>query len=376
MLAIGLMSGTSLDGVDAALVRFDDDQVTLVNFIMLPYDEAFRKRLFRNLNDDTAKLSEITSLHFALGYWFVDAIDKVLENTGYTYQDITFVASHGQTIWHDPKGNPKATLQIGEPSVISYKTGIKTIANFRAMDMIAGGEGAPLVPFSEFYQFKSKTQNIIMQNIGGIANFTYIKKNATLEDIISFDCGPGNIMIDYFTKKYFNIPYDDGGKIALEGKIIPEILNELKKDAFITAKPPKSTGREQYSETFMEKLATKMNFDAYEKQDIITTISEFTVYGICYQYQHFVKDIDVAVINGGGSHNQYIIKRLKALLTCQVLTGKEYGINSDAKEAVAFAVLGYMTLRNKPSNVKSATGAKDDVILGSITMNPKQSSWN
>lgn len=372
MIGIGLMSGTSLDGVDAALVEFSGTNVKLLNFITLEYDQKFKEKIFRNLNNDTAKLSEISSLNFELGYKFKDAIDAVLKGTGLKYEDVDFVASHGQTIWHDPEGKVPSTLQIGEPAVISYLTNIKTISNFRTMDVAAGGQGAPLVPFSEFYQFRSETEDRVFQNIGGISNLTYLPKNATIDDMVSFDCGVGNIMIDYFVKKYFQKAYDNNGEIALSGKVIDEILDYLKKDQFIYAKPPKSTGREQYSQAFMEDLAQRLNFDKYNKADIITTITEFTVFGICYNYQNFLGNIDVAVINGGGSHNKYIIKRLKEILKIKILTGEEFGINSDAKEAVAFAILGYMTLLNEPSNVVKATGAKEPVILGNITLSPRK----
>lgn len=372
MLAIGLMSGTSVDGVDAALVNIEGKNVDLINFATLRYDEEFKEKIFRNLNKDTARLDEISTLNFELGHKCVAAIDLVLKDTKYKYKDIGFVASHGQTIWHDPSGKTPSTLQIGEPSIISYKTNIITVSNFRTMDIAAGGEGAPLVPFSEHYLFANDKENLIMQNIGGISNLTYLPKGKGLNDLLSFDCGVGNIMIDYYTKKYFNKPFDEGGKIALSGKVINEVFNELIKDEFIYKKPPKSTGREQYSQAFMEELAVRLEFDKYKKADIITTITEFTVFGIAYNYKTFIKDIDTAVINGGGSHNQYIIKRLQeSFQKTRILTGEEYGIDSDAKEAVAFAILGYMTLNNKPSNVKRATGAKETVILGNITVSPK-----
>jgi anhydro-N-acetylmuramic acid kinase len=371
MLAIGLMSGTSMDGVDAALVRIENDKVELIDFAILEYDEDFKNKIFKNLNSKTAKLDEISNLNFALGYKFVEAIDKLLAKTEYKYADISFVASHGQTIWHDPHGNPPSTLQIGEPAVIAYQTNIKTISNFRTMDIAAGGEGAPLVPYSEYFQFRNDESNLVFQNIGGISNLTYLKKKTTLDDILSFDCGVGNIMIDYFVNKYFNQPYDDGGKIALSGKIIPEIYNELIKDDFITASPPKSTGREAYSESFMDEIAMKFHFDKYNHNDIITTITEITVYGIAYNYQNFLPEINKIIVSGGGSHNNYIMSRLRNIFkNIKVLTGGEFGINSDAKEAVAFAVLGYMTTMNKPSNVRVATGAKHNVVLGNITNIP------
>ena len=371
MLAIGLMSGTSLDGVDAALVRIDDDQVTLIKYTTLDYDPTFKERLFRNLNTTTAKLHEISTLNFELGHWFVKAIDLVLQDTPYHYRDIDYVASHGQTIWHDPHGMPSSTMQIGEPSVIAYHTNIQTIANFRVMDIAAGGEGAPLVPFSEYFLYRNTKQNLVLQNIGGISNLTYIPVGAAMEDVRSFDCGVGNIMIDYFMKKYYGLPFDDGGHIALSGMVIPEVMDYLKQDQFITRMPPKSTGREQYNHEFMEQLATRFAFDTRNKQDIIATITEFTAYSIAYQYLSFIKNIDLAVICGGGSHNQYILKRLREMTHMKIVTGEEFGLNSDAKEAVAFAILGYMTLHHQASNVPSATGAKAHVVLGQITPSPR-----
>ncbi|MFA6661992.1 MAG: anhydro-N-acetylmuramic acid kinase, partial [Bacilli bacterium] len=309
MLAIGLMSGTSLDGVDAALV--ETEGFKLIKFITLNYDDEFKQKIARNLNDRTATLREISTLNFELSNWFVKAIDKLLDETEYTYNDIGFVSSHGQTVWHDPQGIVPSTLQLGDASVIAYKTKIPVVNNFRPMDIAAGGEGAPLVPFSEYYLYSSKTKNIVMQNIGGISNLTYLKAGGTIDDILSFDEGVGNIMIDYFTKKYFNMPYDEGGKIALSGKINNGLLQYLKEDEFVLKMPPKSTGRERYNYSFMEEIAKKFNFDSLDKKDIVTTITEFTVYGIDYNYKKYLKNIDVIVINGGGSHNTYIMKRLQ-----------------------------------------------------------------
>ena len=274
MLAIGLMSGTSLDGVDAILVEIKDEKYKQLKFVTLPYEESFKKRILKNLSDATAKLSEISSLNFELGHKFVDAIDYLLKDTKYSYKDIEFVASHGQTIWHDPHGEKcdsavPSTLQIGEPSVISYKTGIKTISNFRTMDVAAGGEGAPLVPYSEYMLYRSKDKNIVLQNIGGISNLTFLPKNCTIEEVFSFDTGPGNIMIDYFVNKYYNKPYDENGDIASSGMVIKSLFEHLKQDKFIYQKPPKSTGREQYSVEFMEELNQMFNLDSYAPQDVV-----------------------------------------------------------------------------------------------------------
>ena len=375
MLAIGLMSGTSLDGVDAILVEINEDKYKQLKFVTLPYDETLKKRILKNLSDATARLSEISSLNFELGNKFVDAIDLLLKDTRYTYKDIEFVASHGQTIWHDPHGEKcdnavPSTLQIGEPSVISYKTKIKTISNFRTMDVAAGGEGAPLVPYSEYMLYRSKDKNIILQNIGGISNLTFLPKNCTIEEVFSFDTGPGNIMIDYFVSKYFNKPYDENGNIASSGMVINPLLDYLKQDAFIYQKPPKSTGREQYSVEFMEEIVEKFDLNNYAPEDVVCTFAYFTAYCISYHYLNYVNDVDLVIINGGGSHNKFILKTIKELTNLKIITGEEFGIDSDGKEALAFVVLGHQTLLNKPSNVCNVTGAKDFVVLGNITVNP------
>jgi len=378
MIAIGLMSGTSLDGVDAALVAIENGKYRLLKYEILPYEAEFKARLMKNLSDETASLKEICSLNFELGYKFVAAIDKLLAGTQYRYSDIAFVASHGQTIWHNPKQTENlvpSTLQIGEPGVITYYTNIPAIANFRSMDIIAGGEGAPQVPMSEYLLFRSDTESIILQNIGGIGNLTYIPQRAKINEVIAFDTGPGNVMIDYYTNKYFFRPYDDGGKIAFSGKVIDEVFSELIKDPFIHRRPPKSTGREQYNQRFMESLAERFNFNRFNRRDIITTITEFTVYSIIYSYREFIGTSDRIIVAGGGSHNRYIISGMEAKLGKKVYRQEDLGFSSDAKEAMAFAILGYLTLANKPGNLTSVTGARESVVLGNITPGKDDEKW-
>lgn len=376
MLCIGLMSGTSLDGCDAALVRItksnnsSNEDYKLIDFITLPYTDSFRNKLRRNLSDDTAKLSEICSLNFELGYIFKEAIDVLLNKNKLKYQDIDFCASHGQTIWHSPNRigtNVPSTLQIGEGQVISVLTGIKVVSDFRVADVVVGGQGAPLVPMFEYMFFKSEDKNIILQNIGGIGNLTYLKKGCLLDDVIAFDTGPGNVMIDYYVNKYFNKQYDLDGNIANSGDIIYPLYQKLMEDSFVLSAPPKSTGREQYSKEFLDNLSDSFDFDKYDKKDIITTITEFTCSSIIYNYKKYIKDFDKVIVSGGGAHNKYIMRRLKEELGDIVFTCDEVGLNSDAKEAFAFAILGYLTLTNRYGNVKRATGAKENVILGEVT---------
>lgn len=368
MYAIGLMSGTSLDGVTASLVSIKHGKFELIKCDTLDYDEKFKQSVFKNLSDDTAKLSEISRINFEISNYFVKAIDKVLEGTNLKYNDIEYVASHGQTIWHEPFGEVPNTLQIGEASVIAYKTGITVVSNFRTMDVSGGGQGAPLIPFSEYYLFKDKKQNLVFQNIGGISNLTYLKKDCKLDDILAFDSGAGNIMIDYFTKKYFGKSYDKDGDIAKSGKVIDELLDFLKEDEYIYKAPPKSTGREKYSVSFMEDLVNKFDLNNKKPEDVVCTMTEFTAFNISYNYNKFLKEVDKVVVSGGGCKNKYLMDRIRELSGLDVITGDDFGINAESKESFGFAIMGYMTLKGLPSNVRSVTGAKESLVLGDITL--------
>ena len=377
MLAIGIMSGTSLDGVDVALVDIKEKDVfNLIDFVSIPYDNDFKEKIRRNLSDETARLSEISSLNFELSYKFKDAVDIIINNNNLKYSDINFIASHGQTIWHAPHptdGSVPSTFQIGSGQVISTLTGIPVISNFRVSDVVLGGEGAPLVPMFEYLFFRKKDKNVLLQNIGGIGNLTYLKKNCEVNDVLAFDTGPGNVIIDYFVKKYYGLFFDDGGKIAKSGMVIMPILDYFMGTKFINQAPPKSTGRELYSVENLERIAKELHFDEYAKEDIIATLTEFTAASIIYSYKTYIKEIDQAIVSGGGSHNNYIMDRLKeefpgVVYTLDELYGNEKFSFSDAKEAFAFAVLGYLSLNGRSGNVPSSTGAKCDLVLGEMAL--------
>ena len=376
MKIIGLMSGTSLDGCDVALTEIKENdnkkpQYILLDYLLYKYDSEFKDKLRKNLSDDTAKLSEICSLNFELSYVFKKAIDKILVKNNLTYNDIDYISSHGQTIWHNPhglNGLTPSTLQIGNGQIISSLTGIPVISNFRIADVVVGGEGAPLVPMFEYEYFHDNEKNIILQNLGGMGNLTYIPCKAQIDDVFAFDTGPGNVMIDYYMKKYFNKDYDENGEIALSGSLILPLFEVLKEDEFIKKNPPKSTGREKYSFSNLERLAEEHAFDSYDKCDIITTITEITVYSMVYNYKTFIKSFYKIIISGGGVHNNYIMTRLKEEFPNKVFSLEEVGLNSDAKEAFAFAVLGYLSLKGLTGNVKSSTGAKYNMVLGEITL--------
>lgn len=375
MRIIGLMSGTSLDGVDVALCEFEKNDYKLIDYLLYPYSDDFKDVIRRNLSDETAKLSEICSLNFELPKVFKNAIDVILDKNELTYDDIDYISSHGQTIWHNPKGLNglcPSTLQIGNGQVLSSLTGIPVISNFRVQDVVMGGEGAPLVPIFEYYYFKDDNKNILLQNIGGMGNVTYIRKNSTINDVFAFDTGPGNVMIDHFMKKYYSKDFDEDGKIALSGSIIIPIFNKLCEDEYYKIVPPKSTGREKYSYEALEKISDELGFDNYCKEDIITTITEVTVYSIVFSYLKFIKNFDKVIVSGGGVHNKYIMKRLSEEFPNKVYNLESIGLNSDAKEAFAFALIGYLSINGICTNVISSTGAKEEMVLGEVSLVKKR----
>ncbi|WP_068449308.1 anhydro-N-acetylmuramic acid kinase AnmK [Caviibacter abscessus] len=373
MYAIGLMTGTSLDGLDVALCdikgSFLDTKVKLIDFICLDIKDELRNKIKNACSEEKSNNKLICSLDFELGYFYLEGVKKIIKKNNLKYSDIAFVASHGQTIYHLPypkEGFYSSTLQIGQASIISYNTGIKTISNFRVMDIAAGGQGAPLVPYADYILYSSKTKNIALQNIGGISNVTYLKSNGTLEDIFAFDNGPGNMIINEAMKSLYNLEYDNKGEIALKGKLIDKLLNELLKHPYLEKIPPKSTGREEFGKQYVDLLLEKYKNE--KSEDIIHTFTLFTAICIRDSYmKFFTKMPDKVIISGGGAFNDTLMNMLKTLLgKCEVCTQEELGYFSDAKEAIAFVILGNETLHNRPSNVPSATGSKKRVILGTI----------
>jgi len=361
MRIIGLMSGTSADGVDAAIVDIKKNKVDVIAFDTFAYSASVRRRILETGEQKLCRAGEISDLNFETGEIFADAVIKLCDKHKINRNTIDLIGSHGQTIFHKP---PISTLQIGEPSVIAYKTGIKVVADFRPMDIAAGGQGAPLVPFADYFLFKSK-KNRVIQNIGGIANLTFLPAGCKLRDVIAFDSGPGNMIIDrlvfLLTKGKKN--FDKGGKISAAGKVNSEILNQMLKHPYLRRKPPKTTGREmfgkEYADAFFKKLPNK---------DIVATATAFTAISIANAYRKFLRaEPDEVILCGGGAKNNTLVKMLKENIKAKVLFTNDLGISSDAKEAVSFAILAYATINRKPNNVPSATGASEPVILGKIT---------
>lgn len=367
MLVVGLMSGTSLDGIDVAIVDILKDSYLLKGFITKPYSNIIKNKILEVSNNQTSNVQKICSLNVELSYLYVDAIKECLNKFSIDLECVDLISMHGQTIWHNPSnldGYYYSTLQIGDPSVVAYQLNKKVVSNFRTMDMAAGGNGAPLMPYAHYLMFKNELKNIAIQNIGGIGNVTFIEQNG---NITAFDTGPGNMLIDGAMKKLFNCEFDENGIVASSGKIITSVLTSLLEDEYLKKDLPKTTGREKYNESFLDKIISDCLKYTKDYKDIITTISAYTAESIVNQYEKFFDKIDKVIVTGGGANNNFIMNYLKSHLKIEVIKSDI----CDEMEAIGFAMLGYATINNLASNVISATGAKEKVILGNITNAPK-----
>lgn len=390
-LAIGLMSGTSLDGIDAALVSIEGAGVTtqceLLHFYAHPMPIEVREAILRVSHPDTAKIDEICSLNTELGYLYQTAVEALLVEASQKQiisptEPIDFIASHGQTIYHQPNATKPfvpSTLQIGDPSPLAYHFKTAVVFNFRMMDLVAGGEGAPLVPYTEYLLYRSETKSRLLQNIGGIGNVTILPKNCVMSEVTAFDTGPGNMMINAAMMQLFNQSYDYNGEHGRKGRLIEALFAELKADPYLEMTPPKSTGREHYGEKRVAKLCERYRRLNQSDQmqygyDLIHTLTRFTAYTIAESYRRFIFPackVDEIIVGGGGAYNPLLMAMIRAELPeYSVLTQEDLGISSDAKEAIAFAILGNETLHGLASNMPGSTGARERVILGQIIPNP------
>ncbi len=365
MKALGIMSGTSLDGIDVVLANisgsFRDTKIKELAFKTYPLK---LKEKLSNLMKEKIDIKALTEVNFELARAYSFAVKDLLKEQNLKPEDISFIASHGQTIYHSPKTH--STLQIGCGSVLATLTNITVVSNFRNADMAMGGKGAPLVPYMDYCLFTSKEEDRVLLNIGGISNITYLKKNGLLDDVIAFDTGPGNMMIDYMMKHFYNLEYDDKGKHAKKGKLIPELYKELISMPYLKEAYPKSTGRELFGKSLCDEILEKYENAA----DILNTLTHFTKESIILGIKQITKKDIRIIASGGGVHNTYLMDLIKEEYP-KTTTTKEYGINPDSKEALAFIMLGNETLKGKPSNVKSATGANKYVILGQISKKGK-----
>jgi anhydro-N-acetylmuramic acid kinase len=379
-LIVGLMSGTSADGIDGVLVEVRGSgkgtRIRQLGFQTYPYSAAFKKFLLRNSDPATARLDDLTRLNVLMANQFADAAKKIVRRAGKRLQEVDLIGSHGQTIQHLP--NPKsmfghrihATLQIGSPSVIAKLTGITTIGDFRLGDVAVGGSGAPLVPYVDYLLLRSARYNRAVLNIGGIANLTLLPKRCSLKDVVAFDTGPGNMVIDSLTQKFFHRPFDKDGAIANRGKLLPSLLTWMVRHPYLKLKPPKSTGRETFGKSFVREVIRRSS--GHAGKDIIASASEFTalsVYLGYFRFLHSKAKLDELLVSGGGSRNSYLMDALRSYFSgVKVTTTDATPLPSRAKEAICFAVLANETIAGNPSNVIGATGASRETVLGTICL--------
>jgi anhydro-N-acetylmuramic acid kinase len=381
-LVAGLMSGTSVDGIDAGLVWIDHSRAKtryqLIDFLTYPYPEKIRKNILEFSQPSFQNLDEVLRLDFILGECFAEAFLALLKKSRISPKKVDLIGSHGQTIRHLPKEvirdnhKVKATLQIGEPAVIAAKTGVVTIGDFRVGDVAVGGEGAPLTPLIHFLLFGKKGFPQAVLNIGGIANITFLPSSNRKEEVFAFDTGPGNCLVDQLMRRIFNKGFDKDGKSALQGKVYSELLYKFKKHNYFKRKPPKSTGKEDFGKNLVEGIinsAEKLNIG---KLDLIATVSKLTPWSVYESYERFIepiKRIKRLLVAGGGVHNLYFLKRLKELFyPIEVLSTEKMGINPDALESMAFAILADLAISEKFGNLPKVTGANKEQILGKICL--------
>ncbi len=376
MRIAGLMSGTSADGVDTAIVDISGNDVRVLAFQTYPYTSQRRIRIFALCDPETSRVNDICHMNFVLGEIFAQALLALCKKSGISPDSIDLIGSHGQTIYHNPTGRRftgrkiRSTLQIGEPSVIAQRTGITTVADFRPRDIAAGGQGAPLVPYADFFLFQNKRISRAVQNIGGIANVTFLPAGGKIDDVIAFDTGPGNMIIDRIIQLATGgkTKYDRNGRRAAKGSVNSALLKKLLKKPFYRRRPPKTTGREAFGACFADELYKNEQAKGLWTDDLLATATALTATTIADAYRrHLPAMPDEMILCGGGAKNATLVKMLhRQLAGVKILRTDDFGVDCDAKEAVSFAILAHATIKGMAGNVPSATGASEPVILGKI----------
>lgn len=377
------MSGTSADGIDVAIVKVRPDRnglkLHLAVHAAFPYSSSLRSAVLAAMDAKSISTAELARLNWRLGIAYAEAVRETLRRHG---AKIDLIGCHGQTVYHQaiPQKyagrNVACTWQIGEPALLAAELSVPVVSNFRPADMVAGGQGAPLVPLLDYVQFADAKRARILQNIGGIGNLTFIPPAAGIDDLLAFDTGPGNMVIDACMQRLFNKSYDRDGKVAARGSILEAPLVAALQHPYFRLVPPKSAGREEFGKVFVEQFLRNCRKAKAKPEDVITTATALTAESITRAFSQFVQSklhSGIAIdyfVSGGGAKNPTLIKMLRQKLEplgCRLMQTSAAGIPVDAKEAVAFALLAYYTWHYRPANVPSATGAKRPAILGQIT---------
>ncbi|WP_169087323.1 anhydro-N-acetylmuramic acid kinase [Paenibacillus sp. PL91] len=384
---VGLMSGTSVDGIDAAVIKLSPMpekehgvEIELLAFENTPFPMQVRNAIFELFDLANATIDKVGTLNMWLGELYAQATLSVIGKCGLAPSQIFAVGSHGQTIYHAPEENIMdgynlhCTVQIGDGAVIANRTGIPCVSDLRVADMAMGGQGAPLVPFTEYLLFNNPEKTLLLQNIGGIGNVTVLPANASPEQVFAFDTGPGNMIIDGLVSQlYAPMTMDVGGGIAASGQVIDELLKWMQQDEYYTMPLPKSTGRERFGKQYVALINELMEANNWKAEDVIATATHLTAWSIVDSYERYIApqyQAQQLLIGGGGSYNKTLLLDLQQLFApykVQVLTQEDIGGNSDAKEAIAFAVLAYYTMKRLPNNIPPVTGASQPVVMGKIS---------
>lgn len=386
---VGLMSGTSVDGIDAALVELSGEQdapsVRLLAFEDRPFPDAVRSGIFELFDPVKATVDKLGRLSYVLGELYAEAALSVIRAAGLSPSEVDAVASHGQTIWHSPDEvqfcgqNARCTVQIGEGAVIAQRTGLVTVSDFRVADLAAGGQGAPLVPFTEYLLYRSTKRTRLLQNIGGIGNMTVLPAGCAPEDVYAFDTGPGNMLIDAVVSAATEgrERYDRDGAMAARGHVDERLLAQLRAEPYYTLPLPKSTGRELFGTQYVERIFVWGREHGLSWEDLAATATELTAWSIADAYERYVLPKYKAaelLVGGGGSYNKTLLGRLAARFErfgVEVKTQEDLGFSSDAKEAVAFAILGDRCLAGLPNSLPGVTGAANASVMGKISLPPR-----
>ncbi|MFS0859428.1 anhydro-N-acetylmuramic acid kinase [Paenibacillus taichungensis] len=389
---IGLMSGTSLDGTDAALVRIltDDSgalqKIDLVDFVCVPYSNELREVLIRLCSPETARVDELTAAHFGVSEWYAHSVRELIRSSGIPSGQVDAISMHGQTVWHSPVSSAfpgpageslpvVSTLQIGESAVVRERTGLPVIGNLRARDMAAGGEGAPLTPYADALMFSSPEEGRLVQNIGGIGNVTVLPSASSNEGISAFDTGPGNMVMDAIVRQATGgrQHYDPNGSIAAQGRFNQDLVDLCLDDTYFKRLPPKSTGREVYGAAYAARLMEMAAARSLSLEDTLATATCLTAETIVRAVKDFILPkvhISAMLACGGGTSNATLMEMIRQRLPEGIRLERtaDYGIPDDAREAIGFALLGHEALMGRTNTLPAVTGAKHAVISGHLTL--------
>ncbi|MDO8939208.1 MAG: anhydro-N-acetylmuramic acid kinase [Methylicorpusculum sp.] len=361
---IGLMSGTSLDGIDAALIDFSELKPKFVAFDYCPYEPAFKSRLARlTSTQEPIRLEDYGTVDTQLGRQFAQSVLKLLSKANIPSQTIKAIGSHGHTIYHAPDLNSAFSLQIGDPNIIAETTGITTVADFRRRDIAAKGQGAPLVPAFHHAFFGKHQENRVVVNIGGIANITVLP-GTSIDKVIGFDTGPGNGLMDQWIKHHKDLDFDANGDWASSGQLLTNVMTQLLSDDYFNHPAPKSTGKEYFSLDWLHKKVKGLA--DYNPNDIQCCLCHLTAQSLADAINRYAHKTDLILICGGGVHNAFLMDLLKQKSRCKVLSTEHFNLHPDHVEATAFAWLARQTMNHQPGNLKSVTGANKAVVLGAI----------